>query len=725
MASYRKVDQATIIILDIGENVSIAEEKNEKSFFEMARECAGRVLERKIMAQTKELVGILLLGTKKSNNNMAESNKGLFRHITLLTELKNPTWDMIRDLPETPTKSRGDWVDSLIVAADYLKTGASGYRISSKKIILMTNFQAPHQYSSDEIDQIINGLKEEQFQLDIIGPDIYLETNKGEDWQLACQLVEATNGATATFEFVQQYLLFHKKRAINAMPRNVDLNIGPNIRIPVSAYIRIRDEPAVKSWQKAVKDPIGASTPSFTNQGTVKSFNMASSTEGILRQKQNIDADNQAIINEDQIITGYHFGQEIVPFPESNNFMTYNSGHKCLSIYGFTNADNIQWQSFDSNGLSYVFGRKGDQRAQRALRCLVECLHEMNLAAIARSVYREGSAPQMFALMPVIDTENYICLSMIGICYKEQIKYMAFPSTKLKKYEHSNEQVNAFKDLITVMDLTNAYDDTYDDKEAFPIAQTVSPTVQYVLDSIAFRALNPGKPLPPPRDDIMMLFKIPPLVEKRSREPLDKLKTLFKLHKIERKTVDRNKANTDEAINIPVQPSTSNDHVHTDFKFDMPKVQLGVKKTADVEKVGTLNPISDFDTLLKKTTLLELAPQMTEAIENIFFTNFDGKFNKAVDTLSHFREKCVELDPTPYNEWLSKYKQELMSRQKHNIFNVINEKNLGYIIKEENPKSNYDRPDSHDESQLYENNTVPEMTDVTIPTEVDDMFADI
>ncbi|XP_053610460.1 X-ray repair cross-complementing protein 5-like [Plodia interpunctella] len=727
MTSYRKVDQATVIILDIGDNVSSAEEKNKKSFFDMARECAARVLERKIMAQTKELVGIMLLGTKKANNNMAETNKGLFKHVTQLVELKSPTWDMIHDIPDMPSKSRGDWIDSLIVAADHLKNGVSGYRIASKKIILMTNFQEPHHYSADEIDQIIQGLKEEEFQLDIIGPDIYLDSHKSDDWQLARQLLEVTNGATATFEFVQQYLLFHKKRIINSVPRNVDLSIGPNIRIPVSAYIRIRDEPAVKSWQKAVKDPVGA-TPSFTNKGTIRSLNMASTTEGILREKQNIDADNQAIVTEEQIITGYHFGQEIVPFPENNTFMTYNSGHKCLSIYGFTNADNIQWQSLDSNGLSYVFGRKGDKKAQKALRCLVECLHEMNLVGIARSVYREGSAPQMFVLMPVIDTENYICLSMIGICYKEQIKYMAFSSTKLKKYEHTNEQVNAFKDLIRAMDLTSAYDNSYDDTEAFPIAQTVSPTVQYVLDSIAYRAMNPGKPLLPPRDDIMILFKTPPLIEKKSREPLDKLKTLFTLNKIEKKTRDKKKVvNDDDLIDNdldPIQPSTS-DNNNTDFKFDMPKVHLTAKKTDVVEKVGTLNPINNFSALLKKVSLVELAPQMCKAIEDIFYCNFDGVYGKAVDTLKHFREKCVEIDPTPYNEWLTKYKKELISRQKQNIISLINEKNLGFIIKEENPKSIYERPDSHEESQLYDNDTVPEMTDITIPTEVEDLFADV
>lgn len=95
-----KVDQATMIILDIGRNVSDTEEKNEKSFFEEARVCTSRIIERKILSQGKNLLGILLLGSKKTNNNMAEQCPGAFKRIEMYKELQEPTWEMIRNLPE-------------------------------------------------------------------------------------------------------------------------------------------------------------------------------------------------------------------------------------------------------------------------------------------------------------------------------------------------------------------------------------------------------------------------------------------------------------------------------------------------------------------------------------------------------------------------------------------------------------------------------------------------
>ena len=98
--------QATLIILDIGRNVSTAEEKGEKSFFENAKECTARIIERKVLSQGKNLVGIILLGSKKTKNNMASQYDGAFKHIEVLSELQTPTWKMIRSLPEKVNKTR-------------------------------------------------------------------------------------------------------------------------------------------------------------------------------------------------------------------------------------------------------------------------------------------------------------------------------------------------------------------------------------------------------------------------------------------------------------------------------------------------------------------------------------------------------------------------------------------------------------------------------------------
>lgn len=54
-----------------------------------------------------------------------------------------------------PSKSRGDWMDALIVAADHFINGISGVKINTRKIILMTNFMSPTQLEESDIEQVL------------------------------------------------------------------------------------------------------------------------------------------------------------------------------------------------------------------------------------------------------------------------------------------------------------------------------------------------------------------------------------------------------------------------------------------------------------------------------------------------------------------------------------------------------------------------------------------
>ncbi|XP_023936243.2 X-ray repair cross-complementing protein 5 [Bicyclus anynana] len=700
-----KVDQATIIILDVGRKVSVPEEKNGQSFFEKGRECAGRIIERKIISQGKNLLGILLLGSKTTKNNLAEQAPGTCKNIEMLTELQTPSWSMIRSLPTEPSKSKGNWFDALLVAAEHIKNGVFSTKIAQKKIILMTNFIVPCDTDEKQIKQAISGFQEEGFEVDVIGPDIYSEENKNYDIELARLFVEETKGATATFDYTMRYLLFHKKKATNAVPWNVDLSIGPNIKIPVSAYIRIKDEPVVKKWNKAIRNPV---------------TNTASSSEGVKKDKIHINTEDQTTVTSDNVINGYEYGQQIIPFSDCDKSMLYDPGQKSLKVYGFTKASNITWQNLNGDGLSYVFGRKHNKKAQYALRCLVECLLELDLVGIVRRVYNNGNAPKMYALMPVIDTSNFVCLSMVGICYKDEIKNMAFPVTNLKKYTCTDEQVDCFKELIKAMDLTNAYDESeFDDTEAFPIAKMVSPSAQYILDCIAYRAMHPGKPLPQPRDDIMMLFKIPPLIEKKSRDVIEKLKKSFVLNKVEVKKRDKKQV---QAMDIDDycqqnQPSTS-----FDITNDIPKIDLNsFKKSESVVRIGTINAVSDYEALKQEgKTVADLSSQMCDAIESMIFGNLDGNFSRALDAMMHFRNECIKSEPNLYNNWLKTFVLELADRKRNNVIEMINAQNVNYILQSENSLSTIK---SHsDDSQLYETDTVPELTDVQISSEVNDLF---
>ncbi|PZC73530.1 hypothetical protein B5X24_HaOG209462 [Helicoverpa armigera] len=698
----------TIIILDIGRNVSTKDEEKEKSFFERAKECVARILERKILSQDKSMVGIMLLGSKKTNNKMANEHAGAFKHIEIFAELQSPTWKMIRSLPEKATEVRGDWFDALLVAADYFANVFSGVKLVSRNIVLMTNFKKKTTFDTSGIDEVLNGFQEQDFQVSVIGPDIYSKEYENDSTEIIKQFVEATGGVAGTLENIMKYdLQFHRKKVVNANSWDVDLSIGPNINIPVSCYIKLKDEPTVKKWEKSVRNPVTCAS---------------SKSESVVKTREYVNQETGRTVDASEKLKGYHYGQAIIPFQDCDKSMLYQPGVKSLSVYGFTSADNIKWQHLNGDGLSYVFGKKDDPKAQKAIRCLVECLHELNLVGIVRKVHNNNNVPKMFALMPVIDTNNYVCLSMAAICYKDDIKQMSFPATNLKKYKYSQEQVDAFKELIGAMDLTKAYDDTFDDTEAFPVAECVSPSAQYVLDCLAFRAMNPGKPLPEPREEIMTLFKVPPLLEENAKKPLEKLKSLFTLTKIEVKKRSNKNAPIDiDQFKVPLAVPSDNPNIP-----NMPKIHLPTKDAVDdIKNISTINPIEDFKTLQNKNKpLSELTTEMIKAIESLITNNIDGDFTKALDAMAHLRTELLKSDPTDYNNWIKKLKADLVESDKNRVLELIMAKKLSFILKEENNLSTYEDEQSHDESQMYENDTIPNSAEFTINTEVQNMFDD-
>lgn len=508
-----------------------------------------------------------------------------------------------------------------------------------------------------------------------------------------------------------RYLLFHRKKVTRPSPWNVDLSIGPNIKIPVSVYARIRDESVLKTWQISVRDAV-----------TGKS----STEEAVIKKKDYITTENQTIVEVEDTIEGYQYGQKVIPFSENEEQMLYKSGEKCLSIYGFTKASNIKWQNLSGNGVSYLFGRKDDQKAQHAIHCLIECLFEKDLVGIARRVYNNGNAPAMHVLIPIIDPNNFICLSVIAINYKEDIKNMSFPQINQKKYQCTNEQINAFKDLIKVMDLTCAYDITYDDQEAFPTAETVNPSIQHILDCIAFRAMNPGKPLPQPRDDIMMLFKMPEPVEKKSREPIEKLKKLFDLKPVVIKHKNRKQDQQQNNTNNDI--GNDNDNPHNPYTAtDIPKVQI-LKPNEEISYIGTIDPIGDFKTLLKNgKPLSELAVKLIYVIELFTFNNFneDEVKNEVVDIIQCLRQECVKQGPSYYNEWFVKFKKDLHERTLTDTLNMLLEKHLNLITKDENDLSTFTAEDVDNTDPLFQNDTIPEMVELTIPSEIHKLFDEV
>lgn len=76
-----------------------------------------------IFTQPRDEVGLILIGTDSTNNQLANDGVG-YEHISLAFDLAMPTWQMLRILEKEiqPQRSEADWLDGIIVAMDLLKS---------------------------------------------------------------------------------------------------------------------------------------------------------------------------------------------------------------------------------------------------------------------------------------------------------------------------------------------------------------------------------------------------------------------------------------------------------------------------------------------------------------------------------------------------------------------------------------------------------------------------
>lgn len=113
--------EATIIVLDVGENTLVTSGKGGSSFFQRAKACVSKIIQKKIFAKPKDEVALLLIGCDETANDLNASMAG-FENIVEKIPLQTPAWEMVRLLEKLqPCDFSSDWVDGLVVAINFAK----------------------------------------------------------------------------------------------------------------------------------------------------------------------------------------------------------------------------------------------------------------------------------------------------------------------------------------------------------------------------------------------------------------------------------------------------------------------------------------------------------------------------------------------------------------------------------------------------------------------------
>jgi ATP-dependent DNA helicase 2 subunit 2 len=91
------------------------------SFFDRAKNCVSKIIQKKIFQKPNDEIGLILMGSENTENDLNSSLDG-YEHIVEAVKLQMPTWEMVRFLDKiTPTDFSSDWADGLTVGLNFAR----------------------------------------------------------------------------------------------------------------------------------------------------------------------------------------------------------------------------------------------------------------------------------------------------------------------------------------------------------------------------------------------------------------------------------------------------------------------------------------------------------------------------------------------------------------------------------------------------------------------------
>uniref|UniRef100_A0A1Q3EZ12 Putative dna-binding subunit of a dna-dependent protein kinase ku80 autoantigen n=1 Tax=Culex tarsalis TaxID=7177 RepID=A0A1Q3EZ12_CULTA len=665
-----RTKEACMLILDVGKDTVTKSGKNDLTFFERAKGCVTKIVQRKIFSKPLDEVGLVLMGTDDTSNQL-NVDCGGYEHIAEAFELGPCNWKMLRILESRiqPSKVNANWFDALLVATNFLKVGAQAKKFATLKIILISKLSGAVELEDGELDSFVDKLTTMPCELNIINDNVehQLGSKEQEDdgpgfdalgifsqhgnrskeqrtnEKLLADIVFKSNGALCNIDSAELLLVHFERKVTRAAPWNCMLTIGTKLQINTSTYLLITEEKGLKSFKTESVDPnaiVKLKTDHFKNDKLYEP-----------------DYEN--------IIKGYMYGSTVVPYDSQMDF-DYKSGEQCLACLGFTAAGNILEEYLCGTGTHVVVAKKDCTASEAKLTALIKAMLEMDVVMIATKVYRRDTKPKINVLMPTF-RRRFPCLTMLELVFQEEVALLKFPPLLSNKHKPTDAQYEAVEKLIDAMDLMDGLDEDTGPKEAFALHKTLNPIHQHVYRTVAHRAIHPKAPLPAMDEELRQLVDVPPKIRERSKDVLEDIKTLFPLKEVKvnarlkwlQKTAKINVQSDGEVAGSSSQPNDGT-----------------AEETLDdhrtVVEVGTVTPAEDFALLLKRgEKFATVCTQIQNVISDLVFKSMTVQTEKVAMAIMIYREEAKLLGPYRYNEWIGEFKKSLLSRNKQEFWEQI------------------------------------------------------
>ncbi|KAF0760985.1 X-ray repair cross-complementing protein 5-like isoform X3 [Aphis craccivora] len=500
--------EAIVLAIDVGKS-SLQLDSDGKTYFEKSKFCVSMILKRKIFAESKDCLALILFGSSHTNNHL--SYTGCYDNIEVVTSLGIDgivTWDLVKHIDSLSSAdiTPSNWLNTLVLAADILKKETEEKIFKDLQIVMFSNLETD--VSFDKLNIIASCLKTQNINLTIVGKDCeVLSLNP----KLETFIME-TEATAINFDSVLPKLSHYKQKEVTPRAWNIPLSFGNIFNIRVSGYKKIDESAKSLKWLLC------------------KNYDTEDSITAMKKHTTYFYIENseQIEVDREDIIDGFRFGDTIIPVSDlDTDAYSYKSGPRCLQVLGFTKAKNIQ-RSFLMDGGSYIF--KPHKEDIVAFKVIFNAMVEREELMIVRKVYSNNCLPTIGVMFPQKeDTENiehtlnvlhyFVC---VNLPFAEDEHLFKLPS--LKSFKPNHEENNAVRNLIDAMDLDK------DGNELFMPENTHDPELQYVYDCIAQKAINPNKLLTKTiPEHIQSLLNPPKRIMEKSKQTINEIIKIFSL----------------------------------------------------------------------------------------------------------------------------------------------------------------------------------------------------
>ena len=680
-----------VLCIDIGPSMGV-KSIHDDSPLDLSLRIAATMIEQKLFYPSKDEFSLVLFGTKETANELAD-DEGSYANISVVMKFSQPDLSLLQYLSDKvrPSDVSSDFLDALIVSLDLFQK-VSG-RINAKKIYMFTD--AGCTFDDEDLNLVLNGLHKHNVDLNIVGPDLSSPPephSNGSDQggpgpsippgvNNRDKMVSKTKAQRAGEDILKRivsqgdFSSFSFSEALKALTHikktqlrqttvfRGDIEIGPDFRIPTYGYLRVKEN-KLTSWKK-----LSAISQASTNPGTM---------EVTTSRSYHLGDEEQTEISKDQMVKGFRFGKDLIPFSKYDIISTKGNNNKCLQVIGFSQCSHIKRHHFI--GDSVVTFVPPTSECSQGFSALAQSLFEMDCVAIVRYCFRQNASPKLGCLYPHI-RPDYTELLFFQLPFAEDIREFTFGS--LDESGHSHEEIESMDQFLSSMDLSQAYIDSEGDRsEAFQPRFCPNPHIHRLFQCTSHRSLNKGNELPK-LDPIIADYLNPSLPNRENIQACIKLiQGLCPLIEIESKKTDKSDIFKKE---IGGDKQGNEEQVED---MDISEVL-----SSDVSNVGSINPVKDFEEMCKKTDLFPVASkQMQERIVSLVRESFgDQNYPKALSCITSLREVCISLaKPETFNEFAKSLRVLLIGsgdaskEQRHQAFlTLIVKEGITLISKEE------------------------------------------